>query len=56
MATQLHAAPAEGQVAGRTDGARLAIEALQANGIDAIFGLVGTPITDGGNISPTSTP
>lgn len=56
MATQLHAATAEGQVAERTDGAHLVIEALQANGIHTTFGLVGIPITDGGNISPTSTP
>lgn len=46
MATQLNTAIDEELDAEQVDGAHLVIDALQANGIDTIFGVVGIPITD----------
>lgn len=46
MVTQPKAIFDEAQPETTTDGAHLVIEALQANGIDTIFGVVGIPITD----------
>ncbi|MGH9439604.1 MAG: oxalyl-CoA decarboxylase, partial [Terriglobia bacterium] len=46
MATQPRVVTDEEPVAEQIDGAHLVIDAIQANGIDTIFGLVGIPITD----------
>lgn len=46
MATQPSAVTNEEPIAEQIDGAHLVVDALQANGIDTIFGVVGIPITD----------